>query len=227
MSEPKRPGPAPRPSRKKPRSRTEKETSAMAPTSEADSEMPREMQESQESDASYDNEPRIPSKSHADEGDIRSNSGDADYDRSSDSRDSSPSTEGSNGHSDRYENEGDNRAPVAPQMRFRPSDEYAFQVYYDRGARSFCGTVLEFPDLKATGTSKQDVVEELESQLEIHLQDLKRRGETTPEAFFARRYPEVLEAHISPTLFRRLDLLSRQEKVRSRSPRRRASCGRR
>jgi len=57
------------------------------------------------------------------------------------------------------------------------------------------------------------VLRELEGRLEDHLHGLKRDRKPVPEAVYSRRYPERLEVRVSQSLYRRLDLQSRAEKV--------------
>jgi len=111
----------------------------------------------------------------------------------------------------------DSREPREPReaspARFKPIDEYSAVAYYDKTSRNFIGSFLEFPELRVTGANKENVLRELDTKLENHLQTIKRRGETIPEPFSARKYPERLDVRISPALYRRLDILSRLEKV--------------
>lgn len=98
-------------------------------------------------------------------------------------------------------------------IRARISDEYLIQCYFDKAQNQFIATVLEFGNIKATGSSKADVIRDCENRLESHLNLMKRQGETLPESFQNRSYPELLQIPISQGLYRRLDLLSRQEKT--------------
>jgi predicted RNase H-like HicB family nuclease len=97
--------------------------------------------------------------------------------------------------------------------RYRAGDEYSLQSFYDKASQKFIATVVEFPELKATGTSRDQAVAEIERKIETQVTQAKRRNESLPEAVGARRYPERLELALSQGLFRKLDLLSRQEKV--------------
>lgn len=104
-------------------------------------------------------------------------------------------------------------APRGVTPRFQPSDEYQWQVHFDKAARQFVGTVLEFPEIKATGANRDIVQHELETMIDEHLEGLKRRNEKLPEPFHSRHFPEVLELKISQNLFRKLDHRARAEKV--------------
>lgn len=98
-------------------------------------------------------------------------------------------------------------------IRARLSDEYLIQCYFDKSQNQFVASVLEFGHIKATGTSKSDVIRDCENRIESHLNLMKRQGEPLPESFQTRHYPESLQIPISQGLYRRLDLLSRQEKT--------------
>jgi predicted RNase H-like HicB family nuclease len=98
-------------------------------------------------------------------------------------------------------------------VKARISDEYLIQCYFDKSQNQFVASVLEFGNIKASGTSKPDVIRDCENRLESHLNLLKRNGESIPETLQSRQYPEVLQVPVSQGLYRRLDLLSRQEKV--------------
>ncbi len=111
------------------------------------------------------------------------------------------------------ENENAKNEKTAEPLRTRLSDEYVIQCYFDKSQNQFIASVLEFEHVKATGTSKADVIRDCENRLESHLNLMKRQGESFPEPFQTRNYPETLHVPISQGLYRRLDLLSRQEKV--------------
>lgn len=98
-------------------------------------------------------------------------------------------------------------------LRTRLSDEYLIQCYFDKTQNQFVATVLELSQIRAVGSSKADVIRDCENRLESHLNLLKRQGESIPETFQSRHYPESLTIPISQGLYRRLDLLSRQEKI--------------
>jgi len=108
--------------------------------------------------------------------------------------------------------------PTVPEIRphhtpRKPSDEYCLQTYYDKGTKQFVAWAAEFPELRTAGHTREDALIELELKLDQQIQNLRRRGESVPEAIQARKYPEKLEIRVSQNLFRKLDLLSRQEKV--------------
>lgn len=95
----------------------------------------------------------------------------------------------------------------------RPGSEYTTQCYYDKSSRVFVAFVVEAPDVRVSGYQKQQVISELENKLEQHLQEVRRRGDTLPEAIYHRRYPDRLDVKISQGLYRKLDLLSKQERI--------------
>lgn len=102
-------------------------------------------------------------------------------------------------------------APSGPKIY--PIDEYLLQVHYDKAAKVFVATVLEFPEIKATGTHREGVVRDLENRVNNHLANLKKRNETPPEGYANRRALEPLTIQVSQSLFRRLEQLSRYERV--------------
>lgn len=102
---------------------------------------------------------------------------------------------------------------TAEPIKTRLSDEYLIQCYFDKTQNQFVATVLEMGQIKAVGSSKADVIRDCENRLESHLNLLKRQGESVPETFQSRHYPETLQVPVSQGLYRRLDLLSRQEKI--------------
>ena len=115
--------------------------------------------------------------------------------------------------SGRKEGRDSGQAGGGSSAKPKPFDEYSTHIYFDKNVKSYIGAVLELPDVRATGTSKEAVLKELESKVEQQVNQIKRRGEIPPEAIFTRRYPDKLEVRLSQSLFRKLDLLSRQEKV--------------
>jgi len=92
-------------------------------------------------------------------------------------------------------------------------DEYSIQCHFDRNSRQFNAFVSEFPEVKASAGRRDAAVLEVERKLDQHLANFKRRNESLPEPFSSRRYPERLEVNLSQGLYRRLDWLSRHEKV--------------
>lgn len=100
----------------------------------------------------------------------------------------------------------------APKVSYKPSDFYLSQCYFDRAQNKFIAHVLEFPEVKVTGNTKEQAYKDLERKLEGHLAGMRNRGEQVPDAAHVKHYPEKLEVPVSQTLYRRLDILSRQEK---------------
>lgn len=92
-------------------------------------------------------------------------------------------------------------------------DGYTIQTNFDKNTKEFMGTVLEFPDLKSSGVSTRDVFEELHRKVQSYLQNIRKKGQPVPEPFFAKNYPEKIELSVSQGMYRRLDILSRLEKV--------------
>lgn len=100
-----------------------------------------------------------------------------------------------------------------PAPRTSLSDEYTIQSYFDKSAKQFVATVVEFPELRVTGTNRQMVLSELQEKIEDELYELKSRGQFITEPVQSRVYPERLDVAVSQSIYRKLDLLSRQEKL--------------
>ncbi|NBX93107.1 MAG: hypothetical protein EB078_02295 [Proteobacteria bacterium] len=99
--------------------------------------------------------------------------------------------------------------PVAP---FREGDDYSFMVRYDKGLRIFVGSVAEIPECKSSGMSREEVLKDLKIKLEDFIEDHRVQGHL-PEPIFSKQYPEKLSVTVSQSVYRKLDLLSRMEKV--------------
>lgn len=113
----------------------------------------------------------------------------------------------------------DDRRPAAPARReevrqpLGPADDYQFQVTFDRQSRRYLGTVVEFPEIRVTSGNPEAALDEIRMAVEDHIEFVRRRGDAIPEPLGAKSYPTVLSVPMSQGLFRKLDLLSRQEKV--------------
>lgn len=111
-------------------------------------------------------------------------------------------------------------APSAPMperppenIRVRPSDEYMVQTYFDKQARNYVSCVLEFPDLKTSAKRREIAEEELLLKIDDYLEEVRRKGGSAPEAIQSRSYPDRLDVPVSQSLFKRLDIFSRKEKI--------------
>jgi len=196
----------------------EKKTAAVEVKRDIQSDAKRDAQiEAKQHDADYQGEDdRHEEDRHEDDRDR-----DQDYDE--DDGHDGPASPRDERDDDRYEDSRDTRgrhdqgaprrdaAPAGPQNR--PTDEYLLQVYFDKAARVFVASVLEFPEIKATGNHRDGVVRDLENRLNNHLQNLRRRNEPVPEGYQNRKAVEPLEIQVSQSLFRKLDQLSRLERV--------------
>jgi len=111
------------------------------------------------------------------------------------------------------EHHGHARREQPLPARVQPCDEYTWQVAYDRVQRQYVGSVLEFPEVSFTGTTRDIVMHELEDRVDEIVEMTKRRGDRLPEPVILKHYPEGLDLHISQSLFRKLDVLSRHEKI--------------
>jgi len=103
-------------------------------------------------------------------------------------------------------------AEQKPSAPYKEGDDYTFLVRYDRGTRLFTGSVAEISDCKTTGLSREEVLKDLKIKLEDYLEDHRHQG-GLPEPIFTRQYPEKLNVTVSQSVYRKLDLLSRMEKV--------------
>ncbi|MFM8268711.1 MAG: hypothetical protein ACKN9V_00865 [Pseudomonadota bacterium] len=99
--------------------------------------------------------------------------------------------------------------PVAP---FKEGDDYTFLVRYDKNLRLFVGEVAEVAACKTKGMNRDEVIRELKIKLEDYLEDNRHQG-GIPDPIFSRTYPETLSIKVSQSVYRKLDLLSRMEKV--------------
>ncbi len=106
------------------------------------------------------------------------------------------------------------RAPVTRTgVNPEPGEEYSLMVHFDKANGQYVASILEFPEISVSGPNKGNVLLELQDKLETQMIEVKRQGQNLPEPIQAKKYPEVLEVPVSQALFRKLDILSRQEKV--------------
>jgi predicted RNase H-like HicB family nuclease len=214
MSDEKSGATAPKGTKKK--SRTKRETSSSAPPSETvkveesvreTEEKPRDLQNRQSSSESYDS-------SESDVTPVSEREFDAD-EKNKDTADvtNAGARPQNSGNGATQPNRNERRGGSSDVEKTKPGDEYSWHTFYDRFNRNFVATVVEFPELKATGATREAATRSLESKVDQHISNLKRRNTPLPEAIQSRRYPERLDVKISQNLYRKLDLLSRQEKV--------------
>ncbi|MCB0417873.1 MAG: hypothetical protein H6617_06655 [Bdellovibrionaceae bacterium] len=107
---------------------------------------------------------------------------------------------------------GNNRSVPARQSRF-DNNEFVFQLRYDRNRGNYVGTVAEISDLSVEGRDPEEVYTMLEDAVEDYIVDTRSRGGSVPEPLYTKDYPEKLSLPVSQGLYRRLDLLSRRERV--------------
>ena len=103
-------------------------------------------------------------------------------------------------------------APTAPQA-LEPGADYTVYCYFDRLARHYVAGVFEFPDVKASGVTREAAVALIKDRLTNQVDEIVDRGDALPYPIFTKQYPDALEIHPSQTLYRRLDMLSRQERT--------------
>lgn len=95
----------------------------------------------------------------------------------------------------------------------QPSDFYAIETHFDDSIGQFTGSILEFPELKAQGSNREVVMADLEAQAGQRLEALRQSGSDLPEPICEKQYPEFLQIALSQSLFRKLDRISRYEKI--------------
>lgn len=106
------------------------------------------------------------------------------------------------------------RAPITRTgVNPEPGEEYSLIVHFDKANGQYVAGILEFPEISVSGPNKGNVLLELQDKLETQMIETKRLGQNLPEPIQAKKYPEVLEIPVSQGLFRKLDILSRQEKI--------------
>ncbi len=121
-------------------------------------------------------------------------------------------------HRDDHEDHHDDDRP-APARReelrqpLGPADEYQFQVHFDRQSRRYWGTVAEFPEIRMSANSPEAALEDVRMAVEDHVELVRRRNEPIPEPMAVKVYPQAITLNLSQGLYRRLDALSRYEKV--------------
>lgn len=103
-------------------------------------------------------------------------------------------------------------APAKPTAPFKEGDDYTLLIRYDRDQRLFVGEVAEIADCKTKGLTREDVIKDLKIKLEDYLEDHRHQG-GVPDALFSKTYPEILSIKLSQSVYRKLDLLSRMEKI--------------
>ena len=107
-------------------------------------------------------------------------------------------------------------APLAsapkPTATFKEGDDYTFLVRYDKTTKLFVGQVVEVTDCKTQGMNREEVLKDLKIKLEDYIEDHRVQG-MMPEPIFSKQYPEKLTVTVSQSVYRKLDLLSRLEKV--------------
>ena len=102
----------------------------------------------------------------------------------------------------------------APAPKYRnDGQDYTIQCYFDVNDDQYVATVLEFPDIRVTGYDRDILFEELVDLLEDRVVEGKKKPGSLPEPISTKQYPEFLELPISQNLFRRLDRLSRAERI--------------
>lgn len=103
-------------------------------------------------------------------------------------------------------------ADVKPHAVFKEGDDYTFLVRYDKTLKLFVGEVVEISECKSKGASRDEVLKDLKIKLEDYIEDHRVQG-GLPEPVFSKQYPEKLTLTVSQSIYRKLDLLSRMEKI--------------
>lgn len=92
-------------------------------------------------------------------------------------------------------------------------DPYTIQCHYDRANRKYVFTVLEFPEISASASYREQALLELENLIQDRLYEMERRNEEPPIPIYLKEYPTHLDLDVSQGLYRKLDVLSKQEKI--------------
>ena len=93
------------------------------------------------------------------------------------------------------------------------SRDYLVQSYFDKATNNFVGTVAEIAEIRVTSKNRNDCILEVEERIEDFLDSARHRQIPPPEPIYVREFPKRLEVAISQGLYRRLDSLSKQERV--------------
>ncbi len=108
-----------------------------------------------------------------------------------------------------------NQPSRLPSQQPKPVEgtEFSIQVTFDRVSKQHTATVLEFADVFVTGPNRETVIRELEVKVEDKLLSLRESGQPIPEPLGSKKYPDTLTLRPTQALFRKLDVLSRQERT--------------
>jgi len=104
------------------------------------------------------------------------------------------------------------QAPQKSPAVFKEGDDYTFLVRFDKAQKCFMGEVLEVPACKSKGASREEALRELKIQVEDYIEDHRHQG-GIPDSLFSKNYPDSLTLPLSQSVFRKLDMLSRMEKM--------------
>jgi predicted RNase H-like HicB family nuclease len=66
-----------------------------------------------------------------------------------------------------------------------------YAIVIERGPESFGAYVPDLPGCVAVGETKQEAVDLIKEAIELHLEDLKEKGEPVPEPISIFEYVEV------------------------------------
>ncbi len=102
---------------------------------------------------------------------------------------------------------------ISTHSSMGPADEYLIQTFFDKTNKQFVARVVEFPEIRATAPTRESAIEEVVTQIENFVIQAERRKEPIPEPLQSKKYPDQLKLPISQSLYRRLDLISRTERV--------------
>lgn len=132
-------------------------------------------------------------------------------DESSETMAAAPASAPSNQPEPRHEKANSDNL-TKPLATFKEGDDYTVLVRFDKSQKCFLGEVVELPSCKVKGANREEVLKELKIQVEDFIEDHRHQG-GIPEALFSKTYPETLTLSVSQSVFRKLDMLSRMEKM--------------
>lgn len=104
-------------------------------------------------------------------------------------------------------------APRGNEAKSMPWEVYLTQISFDSSRGRYVGQVVELPEIRVEERTRQAAWEALEALLEDHVEVMRARGEPLPEPLTGKRYPDTLEVPLSQSLYRKLDALSKRERV--------------
>jgi predicted RNase H-like HicB family nuclease len=92
-------------------------------------------------------------------------------------------------------------------------DQFVIQTFFEKNANCYVATVPEIPTLRVEGTSREEVLKLMDEEIVLYIDQVKKNGGNLPDPIYTKNYPAKFEVALSQSLFRKIDMLSRVEKV--------------